>query len=667
MVGFVATLAGSAPAAVINWTGTGTDILWSNPLNWSSGSPPGPSTNVQFINDGSAGSPIALGGAVNNVVDAGFTGSINSLIYRNIVGFHNTSLANPLVVLSDSATDVAFISDDAQPAIMFVGSANADGANDSVYASITGTTMLVSNGNANLSVMQASVTSGSHRATLDLTGLSSFTCVVSNVLVGHDFGVPITRPTGTLILGLNNSITASLISVGEAYQNAGAISYIYLGQANALNVDRIRVALHKCLGTVAFAPGLSAPTVTFRAADGTGRQRSWEIGDEYEPDQTIGYFTSSQSTGILDLSGGSVDAMVDRITLGRGQTNAPTRTGDGNGTLTFDSGTINANSLEMGIQLSDGGSTGRGTLNVNTRSLAPPASITVNGNLVMAQQYAANTDASGATAVINLNGGTLNVGGSILDGKGLSTINIDNGGKLDLMPNGDTTPGDISVDVLNLISGSLVDYATLSVSNIFLGPTMTSFDMLAGQTLAPLGVGTIGTLPINGDLNSHGTLDMDISKVDGVLSSDTIALTGVADLSGALRVRFSGNNPLARGDRFKLIDAPFLFDTLTMLSLPTLPPGLDWTNNFASDGTIEVVSSGEPPVPPTLMAVTTPTNIVLSWPPAYTSYSLRGQTNPLTIGLSNNWGRVTGVVGNKITIPIDLNNGTVFFQLIKEP
>jgi hypothetical protein len=636
-------------------------------LNWSSESPPGPSANVQFINDSATGSPIALGGAVNNVVDAAFPGRINSLMYRNIVGFHNTSLANPLLVLGDSAIDVAFISDDGQPAIMFVGSANADGANDSVYATIIGTTLLVSNRNANLSVMQASVTSGSHRATLDLTALSSFTCVVSNVLVGHDFGVPITRPTGTLILGLNNSITASLISVGDAYQNAGGISLVYLGQANAVNVDRIRVALHKCLGTVAFAPGLNVPNATFRAADGSGRQRSWEIGDEYEPDQTIGYFTSSQSTGILDLSGGSVDAMIDRITLGRGQTNAPTRTGDGNGTLTFDSGTINVNRLEMGIQLSDGGSTGRGILNINAQNPAQPASMIVNGNLLMAQQYPGNTDASGATAVINLNGGILSVGGSIIDGIGLSTISIDNGGKVDLMPDGDTTPGDISVDALNLINGSLVHYGILSVSNIFLGPSITSFDMLAGQTLAPAGVGTIGTLHINGDLNSHGTLDMDVSKVDGVLSSDTIVLTGVADLSGGMKVRFSGNNPLARGDRFKLIDAPFLFDTLTTLSLPMLPPGLDWTNNFTTDGTIEVISSGEPPTPPTLMVIFSPTNILLSWPPAYTSYSLRGQTNPLTIGLSTNWGRISGVVGNKITIPIDLNNDTVFFQLIKEP
>jgi len=663
------SLAVTSRAAVVSWNGNGApDTSWSTPLNWSSVAVPGAADNVQFLNDGATASPIALGGVVNNAVSLPDPIQINSLIYRNIAGFHNTSLALRLVVLSESGTDVAFISDDAQPAIMFVGSANADGANDSVYASIVGGgPLIVSNRNANLSIMQASVTSGSHRATLDLAGLSSFSCVVSNVLVGHDFGVPITRPTGTLILGLNNSITARLISVGEAYQNAGAISYIHLGQANVLNVDRIRIALHKCLGTVDFAAGLSTPSATFRSFNGDGRQSSWEIGDEYEPDQTIGYFTSSQSTGIMDLTGATVDALVDRITLGRGQTNAPTRTGDGNGTLTFDGGSINANDLEMGIQLSDGGSTGRGILNINARNLAESATMTVNSNLVMAQQNAGNTDASGATAIINLIGGTLAVGGAIVDGKGFSTITIDNGGTLNLMPPGDSTPGDVSVDVLNLLNGVITNYATLSVSNILLGSGISYFTVYGGQTLAPLGVGTIGTLKINGDLNSDGTLDMDISKVDGVISSDTIALTGVADLGGALRVRYSGNSALAVGDRFKLVDAPFLFDSLATVILPTLGPGLGWTNNFSVDGTIEVIVSGEPTMPPTLSVVHDATSFTLSWPPAYTSYSLRGQTNPVTIGLTTNWARVNGVVGNQITIPVNPDNDTVFFQLIKEP
>jgi hypothetical protein len=61
-----------------------------------------------------------------------------------------------------------------------------------------------------------------------------------------------------------------------------------------------------------------------------------------------------------------------------------------------------------------------------------------------------------------------------------------------------------------------------------------------------------------------------------------------------------------------------------------------------------------------------PTSISLSWPTAYTSFALRGQTNPITVGLSNNWGPVPGVAGNQITIPRQPANGSVFFQLFQQ-
>ena len=177
-------------AAIITWSGSAGDTFWSTPGNWSSGSVPGPSDNVIFGNLGASEAPLAIGGAVNNFVDGEILSSINSLRYGNIIGFHNSSLANPLIVRSDSATDVAFVADDGQPSIFFVGSAQADGAADVVYTSITGSSLFVSNVNAGISVMQASATNGPHRATLDMSALNTFTCVVSNILVGHDFGVP---------------------------------------------------------------------------------------------------------------------------------------------------------------------------------------------------------------------------------------------------------------------------------------------------------------------------------------------------------------------------------------------------------------------------------------------------------------------------------------------
>lgn len=650
------------------WAAAASAIFWSNDTNWSPEGAPGASDNVTFNATGATDTPLSLGGTLTSEVDTPFT--INSLGFRNIVGVHNVGLTQPLVVSGTSSTDVAFIADDGQPAVFFVGSGQQDGATDVVYTSIAGESLTINNPNANLSVMQGSITAGAHWATLDLSTLSSFTCTVSNVLVAHDFGIPVMRPNGTLILGANNTITAKMISISDAYQNAGsggAGSLLKLGQDNVLNIDRIRIGSHKCVGTLSFREDLAVPfTVKFRDHSGTGRQTSWELGDEYEPDESLGYFTSGQAIGYIDLTGGTVDALVDRIVLGRGQTNAPTRNGDGNGTLTFGGGTINANTILMGIQLSGGGSAGRGKLNVNNDDGANPATLIVNDNIVMTEQLPGNTEPTGSTAELTINGGKVSVGGDIIDGGGTATITISNGGTLTVGTRDDLpTPGDIAVDVIVLDGGTLADFATLSVSTLTLIGG-SEFRVEADQTLIAAQSGAIGDLTVTGDLTLRGTLELDIRKNDGTRTSDKVVVSGTASFGGTLKVTSSGNTPLALGDKFVLFTAGAFANSFTSLSLPSPGPGLGWQNNLTTDGSIEVIASGEPTERPRLTFSTTATGITLSWPEAYTSYVLRGQTNPVTIGLSNNWGPVEGVAGNRVTIERNAANGTVFFQLIQQ-
>src|SRR5437879_6308152 len=200
------------------WSSAAGDTLWSTGGNWSPAGIPGASDNVTFTNAGFSDTNYVNGGSISNVVDVGFLTSINSLGYMNTNGFHNTQIMNSLSVIGASATDVANIADDGQPSVFFVGSGELDGKDDSVYATILGNSMTVSNGNANLSVSQISQTSGAHRATLDLTGLNSFSCTVSNVLVGDNFTQPdfAWRPTGELFLAKTNSITTKLIVVSDA-------------------------------------------------------------------------------------------------------------------------------------------------------------------------------------------------------------------------------------------------------------------------------------------------------------------------------------------------------------------------------------------------------------------------------------------------------------------
>ena len=163
----VLTTSTSVLSAPRLWSGAAGDTLWSSGANWSPAGNPGVSDNVTFTNDGVTDNPIVLGGAIKNVVDAGFVTSINSLGYMNTNGFHNTQVINNLSVRGTSATDVASIADDGQPSVLFVGSNQwQDGKDDSVYATIIGNSLTVSNGNANLGVTQISATAGAHRATL---------------------------------------------------------------------------------------------------------------------------------------------------------------------------------------------------------------------------------------------------------------------------------------------------------------------------------------------------------------------------------------------------------------------------------------------------------------------------------------------------------------------
>ncbi len=57
--------------------------------------------------------------------------------------------------------------------------------------------------------------------------------------------------------------------------------------------------------------------------------------------------------------------------------------------------------------------------------------------------------------------------------------------------------------------------------------------------------------------------------------------------------------------------------------------------------------------------------LVLSWPADHTGWQLQAQTNTLSVGISTNWTNVNGSPAtNRVIIPINLTNGSVFYRLI---
>src|SRR5581483_8929088 len=394
-------------AGTFTWTNAASGY-WSTNKSWTPNGQPGSADDVLFYDQGATNTQ----GAINNTVDANFT--IRSLTYGNTNNFHTTQISSGNT-LSITGTNG-----------LYVGTGTDNGTNQTVYTTITGPGKLVlSNANAALTVCQAAsnspVLNQVQRATLDMSGLNTFTATVSNVLVGV-FG-SIQRPAGTLYLAKTNSITA-LSSGGSAGIDLGdmitfndaAYNYLYLGQTNAIFADTITTGGPKAHALMAFNPAFTNnPAVYIRGTNGSAsRVTTWGVGDN----GAITGSTGSSTTGTNDFSGGTVDALVGTMYLGRAE-NA-TGAGTSVGVLTFTQGTFDANTIEAGYQTLSGSVPAtpyEGDINVNGSS----ATLVVNTTLRLAYSQGAACDGT-----LTISNGTVKAN-TIVAGGGTSTIAMTNG------------------------------------------------------------------------------------------------------------------------------------------------------------------------------------------------------------------------------------------------
>jgi hypothetical protein len=83
--------------------------------------------------------------------------------------------------------------------------------------------------------------------------------------------------------------------------------------------------------------------------------------------------------------------------------------------------------------------------------------------------------------------------------------------------------------------------------------------------------------------------------------------------------------------------------------------------------TLNTVSTNPPPH---ITFAVTNAVLYLSWPSTNTGFQLQAQTNTVNKGISANWVNYTPAVGlpsiqtNKVVIPVNLTNGTVFYRLL---
>jgi autotransporter-associated beta strand protein len=492
-----------ASAATFNWTGaSGADTFWTTPGNWSAGGPPGDSDTAAFYDDGAAFDATT----VNNIVSANHT--IQSLVFGQTNGFHST-LTQPGVTLTLSGG-------------LTVGTETDNGSSQTVYATIAGTggALVINGGASNLVVRQGSAISSGHWATLDMSGLDTLTASVGRVLIG----VPgINRPYGTLYLAKTNSLTVTgstpAIDVGEANSNNGNGAHLILGQKNTIYADTITVARQKQTGcSLRFNPAFSNPTAYFRGADGVSRVTTWAIADG------VGNSGTTAPRGTNDFSGGTVDALVDTMVLGKSST-AGSGANAANGMLTFTGGIMDVNTLQIGFQAAANGNYGIGTVNVNDA-----ATLVVNSNLVLGYTTG-GTGAATTVGTLNIAGGTVRTPQiSIGAGSGATTLALSNGGQL-ILANAVGSPEAplntfamtdsklrvaVSGATANIVAVNLTADGTSNVIDIDALPIIVTYPVR--MPLITYSSGAIGGAGFNFSL---GTLPAQNPPYQGFLSNNT--------------------------------------------------------------------------------------------------------------------------------------------------
>jgi autotransporter-associated beta strand protein len=398
--------------------GLSVNTNWSTAANWSPNGVPGAATNVLFNDGGATTAP----GLIDNVVDVNTT--IQQLVFRQTNGVHNMVI-KPGVTLN--------ISNSVATTNLQAGTENLLTSFSTLMVTNTisgagGTLAMTSTNVASvLVVRQINTTAGSHLSTLDLSGLDTFNASIGNVWVGVYPGTTTTRPQGVLYLAKTNVIvalavgtkSAPSIDIGDTGSSPESGNTLALGITNNIAADTIVVGNQRSGGILKFNPAftnITTPALYLRGHSNT-RVNTFNISDQSSATANIG----SVSSGNVDFSGGSIDALVNGMALAWGQPISGSGAGTATATLTMTAGTLNVNTMDIAVQTNTAvtGSPVTGTVNVNGGTL------TVNSSLRIAYYGGAGAASTGR---LNITNGTV-LATNIVAGGGSSTINM-NGGRL---------------------------------------------------------------------------------------------------------------------------------------------------------------------------------------------------------------------------------------------
>lgn len=542
----------------------------------------------------------ANGTTVNSIVDASI--SLTSLTYSNSGAslWQNTQI-NSGQTLTLSSTGGTVLS---------VG---APTANALTQAVLTGDGALTINNSTGLIQIGSLNGTSPSSGYLNMSGLANFSSNTATFNIGSLATAAGVSPGSTVILAKTSTITATTLSLGGASGHALTQALRLGSVANTLNVTTLNVGSFssgsRASGSIVFND--TTGTVKIRAANGTGAA-------------TLNLTNSSSSaTGNMvanvDFSGHQADVLLSTLTMasraaGNGTTTA---------TFSFDTGTLGITSVVMAVgkeatatlNLGSTGSTGASTIGsismANTTVNSSTTSATLNvaggthevtgsGNITMSSGTAGTSRV--ATSLINITGGTLKVGGNILEGAdagGLTkntTLTL-NGGTLD-MTNGTIGNGTNAINILNFQSGTLQNVASINGTAGLTKTTAGTLTVAGTNTWTGATLVSEGTLLVSGTMTtSSGTTVSGGAALRGSGSVGNVMVDATGTISGTLTAGvLSGAGLVSPGNSPGILTATqvdgtggldFTFE-MTQLNSPT------YSNTLASGNDVLHLTSGTP-------------------------------------------------------------------------
>jgi autotransporter-associated beta strand protein len=382
---------------------------------------------------------------------------------------------------------------------------------------------LTVNGDANLQL------SANNGVTYSFAGIDAFTYNRST----RSFNFQTANAAGvTTIADLNlakggvgegtNTISAAAILVGGGNSdgNNGNTARLHLGTDNAFNAGTLQVGGFNAGGIVDFQAGLTSPSLTLRGVNGSSAMTTLTIGETSSG--------SRRGEGVLNLTGGSLDALVTDVRLGRHIANASVAD---TSSLTMASGSLSASTLAISTKTGSGTPTVTSTFNQNGGTV-------VISNITLGD--GAGSEAAVLLPTYNLNGGTL-AAAAIAAGSGTSyntsstvrTLGV-NGGTLR-----NAAGQNLSVDGLNDTTSGRINIVLGASGGTFEADNERSINVGANTAISGAGGLTktgAGSLSLTGThtytgptLVSAGTMKLELnSSIDSAVTVGSGAAIGGA-------------------------------------------------------------------------------------------------------------------------------------------